>query len=314
MFQKEILPNPDPDRPRCHCATIAQSPGGDLIVAWYAYPEEETRGGTLMLTRRRAGGTRFDQPRRILSDMNSSLGNPVLFFDGENRLQLLFVALRGHYWDSAVAYSTTSEDLGRTWSTQETIRQDPGMMVRYPPIARQNTYLLLPAYDEKSNQTVIMTAGPDAQGWFPVSRLEGIEAIQGSIVRMDSGDLAMLLRPTADNRCCLRSISGDDGKSWSPVTRTTLPNPLSGVAAFAMGDTLCAVYNHTTKHQRYPLSLSYSTNGGTSWSDPIHIDETQHEVSYPSFIVDPSGVAHGVYTFGRNRIQYVTFDQTWWKH
>ncbi len=313
MFKKEILPNPDPDRPRCHCPTIAESPDGDLVIAWYAYPEDETKGGTLMMTRRRTGSDRFDQPKRILSEMNSSLGNPVLFFDGEDKLQLLFVALRGHYWDSAVTYTTFSEDLGQTWSTPETIRQDAGVMVRYPPIARNNTYFLLPVYNEKANATTILTAGPDAQGWFAVSTLEGIEAIQGSMVRMDENQLAMILRPTGDNRNCLRSISSDDGRSWSPVLRTTLPNPLSGVAAFSVGRTLCAVYNHTTEHQRYPLSLSYSTNFGTSWSDPVHIDETEQEVSYPSFIMDKRGVAHGVYTFGRNRIQYVTFDQTWWK-
>lgn len=313
MFAKETLPNPDPERPRCHCPTIAQSPDGDVIVAWYAYPEQETQSATLMLTRRRAGGSRFDRPRRIMSDMSSSLGNPVLFFDGANRLHLLFVALRGHYWDSAVGYSTASEDLGRTWSPPESLRQDPGMMVRYPPTALRDNRFLLPAYDEKSNQTVILTAGPDARGWAGASRWKGIEAIQGSIARLDCGDLAMLLRPTPENRCCLRSISNDDGRSWSPVTRTTLPNPLSGVAAFALGNTLCAVYNHTLQHRRYPLSLSYSTNAGASWSDPVHIDETEHEVSYPSFVVDQSGVAHGVYTSGRNRIQYVTFDETWWK-
>jgi len=222
------------------------------------------------------------------------------------------VALRGHYWDSAVAYCTTSEDEGRTWSTPQMLRLDEGMMVRYPPIARNNTYFLLPAYDENKNETVLLTAGPDALGWFPVAHLGGIDAIQGSPVRLDKDRWAMILRPANDNRCCMRSISADDGKTWSPVTRTTLPNPLSGVAAFAVGNTLCAVYNHTHEHQRYPLSLAYSNNCGTSWSDPIHIDETEHEVSYPSFIVDDAGVAHGVYTFGRNRIQYVTFDRNWW--
>ena len=313
MFSKGVLANPDAAYPHCHCATIVQLSCGDLLVAWYAYPQEETRGGVLMLARKRSNGATFDRPRRILAELNSSLGNPLLFCDAEGRVQLLFVALRGHYWDSAVINRCYSTDGGVTWSVPESLRTDPGVMVRYAPVQRKNTYFLLPAYDERINQTVLMTADPGAEGWFPVEHFNGIKSIQGSIVRQSDTDLTMLLRPTGEDRVCLRSISCDDGRSWSSVLRTTLPNPLSGVVAFQMGDALCAVYNHTTEHRRYPLSLSYSMDRGTSWTGPIHIDETQHEVSYPSFIVDDAGVAHGVYTFGRNRIYYVTFDNHWWK-
>lgn len=312
MFTKEILANPDAAVPHCHCPTITQTVSGDLLVAWYAYPEEETRGGTLILARKQAGKNRFDRPGRILADMNGSLGNPVLFCDDAGTVHLLFVVLRGHYWDSAVACAVYSDDVGRTWSKSETLRVDPGVMIRYPPIARDNTDLLLPAYDEKTSQTVMLAAGLDGRGWFPVTHFDDVEAIQGCLTRQSASELTMILRPCGDTRTCLRSISGDDGRTWSRVLPTTLPNPLSGVAAFQVGDHLCAVYNHTTAHQRYPLSLSYSTDRGTSWTGPVHIDETEHEVSYPSFVVDEAGVAHGVYTFGRNRIWYVSFDRGWW--
>ena len=95
--------------------------------------------------------------------------------------------------------------------------------------------------------------------------------------------------------------------------KTSLPSPLSGSAAFQCDDALCAVYNHTNEHQRYPLSLAYSLDRGVSWSDPVQIDETQLEVSYPSFLIDAWGVAHGVYSFNRSRIQYVRLDRTWWE-
>lgn len=312
MFTKEILGNPDASVAHCHCPTITRTALGDLLVAWYAYPDIETREGTLVLARKPAGKDRFDRPERILADMNSSLGNPVLFSDDAGRVHLLFVVLRGHYWDSAVACRVYSDDAGHTWSKSETLRLDPGVMVRYPPIVRGNTYLLLPAYDEKTNQTIMLTAAPDGQGWLPVTHFDDVAAIQGCLTRQSAKELTMILRPAGDRRVCLRSISGDDGRTWSRVLPTTLPNPLSGVAAFQVADHLCAVYNHTTEHQRYPLSLSYSTDRGTSWTGPVHIDEAEQEVSYPSFIVDDAGVAHGVYTYGRNRIQYVAFDRDWW--
>ena len=312
MFAKEILANPDPVIAHCHCPAIAIAPTGDVLVTWYAYPEIETRDSVLVLARKPFGQARFDRPVRILSDMRSSLGNPVLFFGDGGRLHLLFVSLAGQYWNTAALNAAHSDDLGRTWSAPESCRCPAGMMVRYPPIVRNNGYLLLPAYDETKNQTALLTAGPDATGWFPVTHFEDLGVIQGSFVRQSETQLAMMLRPCGDSRVCYRAISGDDGRSWSRALPTSLPNPLSGVAAFELDGMFCAVYNHTTEHRRYPLSLSYSTDRGTSWTGPFHIDETEHEVSYPSFTTDSRGMVHGVYTLGRTRIQYVTFDRHWW--
>lgn len=312
VFQNEMLANPGSDLPHCHSATVAVR-GGDVFVAWYAYPQEETQGAKLVFTRKRAGQDRFEKPRFVLPELTSSLGNPVLFFTDDGNLHLLYASLTDHYWDSAVTYQVTSEDEGDSWGMPRGTGLEKGIMLRYPPVARNNTYLLLPAYDESTNQTVIVTTDPEANAWFPVTTFDSIPSIQGCFVRQSGDSLAMILRPAGENRCCLRTLSADDGKTWGPVMRTTLPNPLSGVAAFSQGGALCAVYNHTNEHQRFPLSLSWSMDGGLSWEGPKHLDETEHEVSYPSFAVDDRGIAHGVYTFGRNRIQYVTFDESWWR-
>ncbi len=314
MYNSELLRNPSSTYPHSHAASIAIAPTDDIFVTWYAYPEDETRDAVLMLARRRPGARLFDKPIRIMEQLTKSLGNPVIFFDQFGTLHLLFVSLHGHYWDSAKLYATNSENLGQTWSTPHVLQLSDGVMLRYPPIVRTNTYMLLPAYNEKTNQTVMLMGGPDGEGWYEVDHFDGLQAIQGNIVRRDEKNLTMILRPYGQERCCMRCMSSDDGKTWMPVMRTTLPNPLSGAAAFSMDGTLCVVYNHTTEHRRYPISFSSSTNQGTSWSEPIHLDATEHELSYPAFTVDKNGVAHGVYTFGRTAIQYVAFDTSWWKN
>lgn len=312
MFTKETLANPTDSVAHCHCPTIALAPGGDLLVAWYAYPQEETRGGMLVFSRKRAGSSRFEPPRRILLELNRSLGNPVLFCGQGGRTHLLFVALSGSYWDSAILSGCYSDDLGTTWSQPELLRLPEGTMVRHSPIACRNGHLLLPAYDEKTGQTVLLTAGPQAGRWTEVQRFDDRAAIQGSVVRQGDQQLCLMLRPSGQQGHCLRSVSGDDGRTWSRVMPTPLPNPLSGLAAFQSDEFFCTVYNHTTEHRRYPLSMSYSTDRGVSWSDPVHIDRTPCEVSYPAFIADGSGVVHGVYSFGRHRIRYVKLDSDWW--
>ena len=67
------------------------------------------------------------------------------------------------------------------------------------------------------------------------------------------------------------------------------------------------VYNHTEEHQRWPLSASWSRNGGKTWEKVRHFDEVQLEVSYPSFISGNNNMIHGVYTYSRRLIKYVKF-------
>lgn len=63
-----------------------------------------------------------------------SLGNPVLFQEPSGRTHLMYVALKGAYWNNAVLYSIYSEDEGETWSKPSLLWKDRGMMVRHPPV------------------------------------------------------------------------------------------------------------------------------------------------------------------------------------
>ena len=90
-----------------------------------------------------------------------------------------------------------------------------------------------------------------------------------------------------------------------------MPTALSGISAFPNGDRLGVVYNHSRGQERYPLSVSLSADGGVSWSAPKHVDEIPHEVSYPSFLSDDTGGVHGVYTYNRRMIKYVSLDAGW---
>ena len=69
------------------------------------------------------------------------------------------------------------------------------------------------------------------------------------------------------------------------------------------------IYNHTHEHQRYPLSVSLSKDGGTTWEENWTLDNVPLEVSYPSFITGKDNTIHGVYTYNRRMIKYVKLDQ-----
>ena len=64
MFSKQILANPDLSIRYCHCPTITFTAGGDFLVAWYAYPDEETRHAVLMIAHKAVRKTSFEPPGR----------------------------------------------------------------------------------------------------------------------------------------------------------------------------------------------------------------------------------------------------------
>ncbi|MCH8964540.1 MAG: exo-alpha-sialidase, partial [Planctomycetes bacterium] len=264
MFSKMYFTNPDPGIPHCHAPSICQAASGSLLMVWYAYPNIETEEGILVLVRKPAGSSEWSATRRILTKLNGTLANPVLFEDADGVLWLMFVTLRGHYWDSAVLMASRSSDEGETWSTPHTVINDPGMMVRHPALMRGDRSVILPAYDERSNETVLLSYNPHTSTWTEYFRFAASKAIQACLVGVSIRKWIMVLRPTGEQRACLRTISNDEGQTWSQVIQTSLPNPLSGIAAFQSGEELCVVHNHTTEHQRYPLSMCCSRVQGVS--------------------------------------------------
>ena len=86
---------------------------------------------------------------------------------------------------------------------------------------------------------------------------------------------------------------------------------MSGISAFALGDDVGLVFNNSTQHKRFPLSISWSNANLHSWSPPVDLDQPGFEVSYPSFVVEDNAIVHGVYTYNRKFIKYVCFDRDW---
>ena len=308
MIEAQFLHNPEEKGNFCHCPTLLETRSGTLLVAWYNYPEKEHIDAKLVLTKKCPGDKKWSTTRNILDSQEYSAGNPVLFQDPAGRIHLLFVVLKGDYWNQAYLQGIWSDDDGQTWSKPSQLWQKPGMMVRHPPVMLDSGSYLLPAYDERARQSLLLASTPPYSKWQMAYRFEASDIIQSVIIKNDSGELSKLFRPAADPKKIRLSHSTDHGKTWSQPQVTPLPNPLSGISAFMFNNNLSVIYNHTEKHQRWPLSAATSVDGGKTWGNVWHIDEAQLEVSYPSFIIGNNNKVHGVYTYNRRMIKYVTFE------
>jgi predicted neuraminidase len=307
MIDAEFLYNPLDQGMFCHCPSLLETRSGTLMVAWYTYPVDEHIGASLSFSIKPKGHKIWTSSKPALNTGKYSAGNPVLFQDPEGRIHLLYVVLKGNYWNDAYLQGAWSDDEGKTWSQPVQLWQEPGMMIRHPPILLNSGAYLLPAYDERARQSILLSSVPPYSRWHTAYGFPTPDVIQPVIVQEDNGRLTFFFRPYTDPRKIRLSHSTDQGQSWSPPQMTPLPNPLSGISAFSADNNLVLVYNHTEEHQRWPLSTSCSKNGGKTWEKVRHIEEVPLEVSYPSFILGNKNLVHGVYTYNRRMIKYVKF-------
>ncbi len=308
QMEAQFLYNPAGTGPFCHAGSLLRTSAGDLLAAWYAYPEEEHRGASLVLARRPDGQSRWNASECILDDiLDSSAGNPVLFQDPKESIWLLFALLKGGYWNDAVVAGSRSSDGGRSWSAPVTLWRERGIMIRHPPVLLENGSLLLPAYREADRESVLLKSHSPYSEWRLAYRFEDLALIQPVLAQHDSARLEIYFRPGTTPHRIWRSLSTDGGATWSVPVRTSLPSPSSGLAAFLHRGRTVLVYNHTEDQQRHPLSLSLSRDGGITWGNPWHLETQPFEVCYPSFLVDPGEYVHGLYTYNRRMIKYICF-------
>jgi predicted neuraminidase len=307
MIQAQFLYNPPDCGLYCHAPTLVGLANGDLLAAWYAYPEEEHRGATVVVARKARHRAEWERGVVIFGRSDFSMGNPVLFQSPDETVWLYYVALKGNYWNDAELYGCRSADGGRNWSSPLKLWRSRGTMARHPPITLGNGSLLLPVYDEASRESFLLASHAPYDDWREAYRFAGLPIIQPALIRVDGSTLALFFRPFSALRRIWRSMSSDDGASWSTPVRTDLPNPLSGFDAFTHRSGIAVVYNHTEEQRRYPLSIAVSDFTGVSWSAPWHLETIEYEVSYPSFFCDPEAQVHGVYSYNRRMIKYVSF-------
>ena len=131
-----------------------------------------------------------------------------------------------------------------------------------------------------------------------------------AVAFLPDGRLQLLCR--SKNGLILESFSGDQGKTWSALKATSLPNPNSGTDAVTLQDGRhVLVYNHVTKEsqawggRRSPLNVAISKDG-QKW-DEISVleNEPKAEFSYPAVIQTKDGKIHITYTWKREKIKHV---------
>lgn len=300
--------------PSCHASTIEETPTG-LVAAWFGGTEERNKDVGIWVSRWENG--KWTAPVEVANgvqnkDIRYPTWNPVLFQMPQGELLLFYkVGPTPRDWWGMMRRSM---DGGKTWSNAEVLPEGILGPIKNKPVLLKDGTLLCPTSSEDKGWRVHFEMTKD--GGRTWSRTDAINdgkefsAIQPSVLFLKDGRLQILCR--SKNGTVLEAFSKDQGKTWSALKATSLPNPNSGTDAVTLKDgRQVLVYNHVTKASREwggdrsPLNVVISEDGQT-WKEIAVLENTpKAEFSYPAVIQSKDGKIHITYTWKREKIKHV---------
>lgn len=182
------------------------------------------------------------------------------------------------------------------------------------------TIFLSIAVDGDKNQFSAMKVNQDhqvMQSWKEYDVKESNYLVQPSVIRPQPG-VSFLKAFFRDRRAehIYSANSSDEGKTWTVPAKTEFPNNNAAIQATVLANGHFALVYNPTNHDRYPIRISLSEDGGKTWphyrdleTGPSETDATEY--SYPTILQSPDGYIHVSYTYNRQTIKYVKFKEDW---
>ena len=299
MQREFVFPLDRAPTPQCHAATVATIDGG-VIVAWFGGEKEGADDVGIYAAARRGGV--WEAPAEIVTAGDAPCWNPVFGRDRDGRLHLYYrVGPSPSSWRSEVRVST---DDGRTWGPVRRLPEGYLGPIKNKPVLLDDGRFLHPSSTEHDGWRCVIEIG-EAQR-IAIADPLGLGAIQPAVVKTAEGFTAWCRTKSG----VIGVTRSADGRRWTPLEATSLPNPNSGIDAVAVADDRVAlVWNPVGKAPdrwggaRTPLVVSVVDDDASVDTLQVLEDEPG-EFSYPSVVTDGAKL-FVVYTFNRRGIACV---------
>lgn len=307
IVQNEFLYETAPF-PECHASTLAETPEG-LIVAWFGGTREKNPDVEIWTSRQVAG--KWTAPESVATGKEASgkrypCWNPVLQQMPSGELVLFYKV--GPSPDDWWGMLKTSRDHGKTWSAETRLPDGFLGPIKNKAILLSDGSLLCGSSTEHAGWHIHLEhVDASLKNWTKIVPAKNeLEAIQPTLLTLGGKKLLMLCRPDNAGKV-IASTSTDEGKTWSELKTTHLPNPNSGIDGVTLKNgTHLLVYNHTPRG-RSPLCVGFSKDGET-WQAAALLETEPGEYSYPAIIQTSDGLVHITYTWKRQKIRHIVID------
>jgi predicted neuraminidase len=199
-----------------------------------------------------------------------------------------------------------------------------GWMPRVHPLELPCGRVLLPLYSDTYNISLVALTDDGGRTWTASEPLTSLGGVQPSLVRRKDGSVAAYMRDNGPPpQRALVSDSRDEGRTWSEVRDSDIPNPGSSVEVIGLrSGAWCMVLNDTEKG-RDKLSVWLSEDEGKTWPWRRTLEDNPlGGFSYPSVIQTKDGQIHATYSHNLKAdaaakqlqtIKHVAFSEAWLK-
>jgi predicted neuraminidase len=266
--------------------------------------------------------------------------NPVPFRAPDGRLWLFHTSQKADQGQTtAIVYQLISEDHGHTWTTSRILFRKPGTFIRQHLVVFHHLWLF-PTYHSASagittnaqhDVSIVKISKNNGKTWSECKVPSSGGLVQMDIVKLSHDRLIAFFRSRYAD--WIYKSNSTDGCHWSTPVPTQLPNNNSSIQAARLNDGhLVMAFNndHAGSTRAKPrtakrkiLSVALSVDGGKTWpwvrdvqkeDEPLALQSGEDaEYSYPSVTASPDGRIQMVFTFRRETIKYMTFDESWIK-
>ena len=233
-----------------------------------------------------------------------------------------------------------SFDNGYTWSETETLFSREGSFCRQKIQKLSNgrwifgNWICFPDETRNGSNITVMQVSDDEGGTWRAVDVPGSQGlVHANILEMGEGYLVALLRSRFAD-FIYRSVSQDNGETWTVPEKTELPNNNSSISAIRLqSGAIAMVYNPIGfsyekgktlwPDQRCPVEVAISEDDGVTWNYRRTVetgegftgrynDINNRRYEYPVMMQKSDGTIAIAYTWGgRKNIKYVEVTEKW---
>ena len=183
---------------------------------------------------------------------------------------------------------------------EDKTKRRSGWMTRIHPLTLPSGRILLPLYSDGYNASLVAISDDMGETWRSSKPIIGFAPIQPALARRNNGDIVAYMRDSggAPNRV-MKSVSTDDGESWSAAVDTVIFNPGSSLDVINLKDGSWLMVANDTERGRHQLTALLSEDEGETWPVKRQIESIEKDgksFGYPSVIQAQDGLIHMTYT------------------
>lgn len=271
-----------------HAANLAFLADGTLTCVWFGGTMEGMGDISIYMSRLLPGASTWSAPEKMSDDPAKSEQNPLMFTAPDGKVWLIFTSQTSGNQDGAVVKRRISADGGLTFGPVDILCDIPGTFVRQPIVVNGADAWLLPVFrcigepgqrwTGDVDTAAVLVSRDAGKSWQMIDVPGSFGAVHMNIVPQGDGAMVALFRNRFATQI-LRSVSDDDGMTWSAPEPTLLPNNNSSIQATALSDgRIGVIYNHsnalTSSDRRHSLYDEIEAEDGAALPLPEAVAAT----------------------------------------